>query len=108
MCAQALDKRDLSLDESLTSRMAAVTRAGVEPVDLSMVIPIFNEEGSIAELYETLTFVLASQGCTYELLFVDDGSRDSTFSQLHALHARDPRVRVIRFRRNFGKTAALA
>jgi glycosyltransferase involved in cell wall biosynthesis len=76
-------------------------------IDLSLVIPIYNEVESIPELYEKLTAVLTSQGCTYEIVFIDDGSRDGSFERLRELHARDPHVRVLSFRRNFGKTAAL-
>jgi glycosyltransferase involved in cell wall biosynthesis len=76
-------------------------------VDLSMVIPVYNEVQSIPKLYQELAPVLAAQHCTYEIVFVDDGSTDGTFQALVALHARDPQVRVIQFRRNFGKTAAL-
>jgi glycosyltransferase involved in cell wall biosynthesis len=108
MYAQTLDKRELIYNGALPEPFALAPRAARERVDLSLVIPIYNEEGSVPELYATLTSVLSGQGCTYEILFVDDGSRDTTFSQLRALHADDSHVRVIRFRRNFGKTAALA
>jgi glycosyltransferase involved in cell wall biosynthesis len=107
MSAQALDRPEGAHGETLARRLVAAPTTADETRDLSLVIPIYNEEGSIPELYDTLTAVLTGQGCTYEILFVDDGSRDTTFSQLRALHADDPHVRVIRFRRNFGKTAAL-
>src|SRR5262249_40763968 len=108
MCAQTLDRPDVIHDGALPEPLARAPTAAREQVDLPLVIPIYNEEGSIAELYATLSAVLSGQGCSYEILFVDDGSRDTTFSQLRALHADDHNVRVIRFRRNFGKTAALA
>jgi glycosyltransferase involved in cell wall biosynthesis len=78
---------------------------------LSVIVPIYNEEDSISPLYERLTEVLAQgparYGESYEVILVDDGSRDRSFEACTALQARDSRVRVVQFRRNFGKTAAL-
>jgi glycosyltransferase involved in cell wall biosynthesis len=76
--------------------------------ELSIVIPVRNESPNIKPLYDELTQTLGQYGRSYELLIVDDGSTDDTFEQLAALQARDPRLRVIRFRRNFGQTAAFA
>ena len=76
--------------------------------ELSIVIPVHNESPNIKPLYEELTQTLGHYGRAYELLIVDDGSSDDTFEQLAALQARDPRLRVIQFRRNFGQTAAFA
>ena len=76
--------------------------------ELSIVIPVHNESPNIKPLYEELTQTLGQYGRAYELLIVDDGSTDDTFEQLAALQARDPLLRVIRFRRNFGQTAAFA
>lgn len=76
--------------------------------ELSIVIPVRNESPNIKPLYDELTQALGEYGRTYEILVVDDGSTDDTFAQLEALQARDPRLRVIRFRRNFGQTAAFA
>ena len=76
--------------------------------ELSIVIPVRNESPNITPLYDELTATLARYGRSYELLVVDDGSTDDTFGQLADLQARDPRLRVIRFRRNFGQTAAFA
>ena len=75
---------------------------------LSIVIPVRNESPNITPLYDELTQVLGQYGRSYELLIVDDGSTDDTFEKLAALQARDSRLRVIRFRRNFGQTAAFA
>ena len=74
---------------------------------LSVVVPFFNEEDSVVELYRRLTAVLKRIKRTYELIFVDDGSRDSTPVLLTKLHRQDPRVHVIRLKRNFGQTAGL-
>jgi len=76
--------------------------------EISIVIPVHNESPNIKPLYEELTQTLGHYGRAYELLIVDDGSSDDTFEQLAALQARDPRLRVIQFRRNFGQTAAFA
>lgn len=76
---------------------------------LSFVIPVLNERESIVQLYAELVAVLANEGLTdYEIFFVDDGSTDGTGAVLEQLHADDPHVKVIQFRRNFGKSAALA
>ena len=77
-------------------------------VDLSVVIPVRNEAASLRELYAQLSRELGVLGRTYELIIVDDGSTDESFEILAELHALDPVVRVIRFRRNFGQTAAFA
>lgn len=77
-------------------------------MDLSIVVPIYNEEESIGLLYEKLTSALASTGLIYELILVDDGSSDRSFLLLKDIAAQDSRVKVIRFRRNFGQTAAMA
>ena len=76
--------------------------------ELSIVIPVRNESPNIKPLYDELTQTLGDYGRPYEIVVVDDGSTDDTFAQLEALQARDPRLRVIRFRRNFGQTAAFA
>ena len=76
--------------------------------DLSVVIPIRNEEPNLPELYREFTEALTAFGRPYELVLVDDGSTDRSFALLAELQAKDPRVRVIRFRRNFGQTAAFA
>jgi glycosyltransferase involved in cell wall biosynthesis len=76
--------------------------------ELSIVIPVRNEAPCLAELHRELTETLGSWGRSYEIIIVDDGSTDDSFKILAALQATDPRLRVIRFRRNFGQTAAFA
>jgi glycosyltransferase involved in cell wall biosynthesis len=78
------------------------------PVDLSVVIPVYNEAPNLEELHREFTEVLSGVGRPYELILVDDGSADQSFEIMARLHAADPRTRVIRFRRNFGQTAAFA
>ena len=77
-------------------------------MDISIVVPIYNEEESIPALHESITAALAGSGLEYELILVDDGSSDGSFPLLREIAGKDPRVRVIRFRRNFGQTAAMA
>jgi glycosyltransferase involved in cell wall biosynthesis len=77
-------------------------------IEISLVIPVFNEEESLPELFGVLARTCPSLGRPYEIIFVDDGSTDGSFETLTRLRAGDPRVRIIRFRRNFGQTAALA
>src|SRR5262249_29987506 len=77
-------------------------------VELSVVIPIRNEAPALEELYRELTERLTAWGRPYEGLIRDDRSTDESFDILGRLQARDPRLRVIRFRRNFGQTAAFA
>jgi glycosyltransferase involved in cell wall biosynthesis len=76
--------------------------------EFSIVVPLYNEEENIEELYARLTQVLRELRKAYELVFVDDGSRDGTFKLLAQMQAKDNRVHVIRLRRNFGQTGALA
>jgi glycosyltransferase involved in cell wall biosynthesis len=75
---------------------------------ISVVVPVFNEERSVALLYEELQAALDPLDEPWEALYVDDGSTDDTFGALTRLHSRSENVRVIRLRRNFGKAAALA
>ncbi len=92
--------------ESATTAPQAAAEARGEAVPrISIVVPIFNEEQNVEELHARLAAVLGPEA---EFVFVDDGSTDGTFALLRGLVAFDPRVRVIRFRRNFGQTAALA
>jgi glycosyltransferase involved in cell wall biosynthesis len=77
-------------------------------MDLSVVVPIYNEAENVAGLYDELTAALRPTGWEYELLFVDDGSRDGSFEALAGLAASDPRVAIVKLSRNYGQTAALA
>lgn len=76
-------------------------------VDITIIVPILNEEKNIPELHTELTQVMQTLGCPYELLFIDDGSTDHSFELLKDLASTDPSTRVIKFRRCFGQTAAL-
>jgi glycosyltransferase involved in cell wall biosynthesis len=76
--------------------------------DISIVVPVFNEEENIVPLYHKIRRACSVLGSSYEVVFVDDGSRDRTFEMLASIHKQDPGVKVIRFRKNFGQTAAMA
>jgi glycosyltransferase involved in cell wall biosynthesis len=77
-------------------------------VKFSIVVPIYNEEDNIAALYQSITSALDGSGADYELILVDDGSVDGSFTALKKVAVQDTRVKVIRFRRNFGQTAAMS
>jgi glycosyltransferase involved in cell wall biosynthesis len=74
---------------------------------ISIVIPLLNEQENLPRLYEQITQAMQGQA-SYEILFIDDGSTDQSFTALQGFHQNDRRVRVIRFRKNFGQTAAMS
>ncbi|MFQ5750823.1 MAG: glycosyltransferase family 2 protein [bacterium] len=77
-------------------------------VKISIVVPLFNEAESLTELHNQLTDVVCTLEKPVEILFIDDGSTDHSISVLTELHKKDPTVRVYQFRKNYGKSAALA
>jgi glycosyltransferase involved in cell wall biosynthesis len=77
-------------------------------VNFSIVVPIYNEQENIDELYGAIVGALDPVDACFEIIMVDDGSRDGSFDALRRLASRDERLKVIRFRRNFGQTAAMA
>ncbi len=76
-------------------------------VDLSIVIPVYNEEKNIPILYNKLNEVIQSLKLSYEIVFADDGSKDNTIRNIEALQDKDNKVKLIQFRKNFGKSYAL-
>ena len=76
-------------------------------MDISVVVPLYNEEDNVQLLYEEIKGVLDTMAEQAEIVFVDDGSRDNTLAKLEAIQAGDDRVRVVSLRRNFGQTAAM-
>lgn len=88
---------------------ASATRS--EPSDtrpeITVLVPVLDEEGTVAELARRVADVLDRLGRRFELIFVDDGSMDETSARIREAHAADPRVKLVRLRRNFGKAAAL-
>jgi glycosyltransferase involved in cell wall biosynthesis len=75
---------------------------------LSVCVPFYNEEESIAPMHKAVVEALEPLGIPFEMVFVDDGSRDSTLVMAIGIAKQDPRVRVVKFRRNYGQTAAMA
>lgn len=93
------------------STLAAANGAPLETSngpEISVVIPVFNEEENILALHQKLDDALGAMGLSYEIIYVDDGSRDRSFELLNEIAGRDARVKLVRFRRNFGQTAAMA
>lgn len=79
-----------------------------EKLGISIVVPVYNEEESLPPLHERLRNALESMNTSFEVIFVDDGSRDGTFGVLEEIHMQDARAKVLRFRKNYGQTAAMA
>ncbi len=76
--------------------------------DLSVIVPFYNEEDSIQGMHAAIVGAVEPLGVSFEMIFVDDGSRDATHERAIAIARQDPRVRVVKFRRNYGQTAAMA
>jgi len=74
---------------------------------VSIVVPVYNEENSLKDLYDSIAHVVESHQLDSEIIFVDDGSTDNSFQVLDEIAGKDPLTRIIRLRRNFGQTAAL-
>lgn len=102
------------IEENLTGQTAMAVQLGsssdIGPArgPISVVIPVMNEEGNLAELHQRLSSALAATGADWEILFVDDGSNDGTWREITRLRSTDPHVVAIQHRRNFGKAQALA
>ena len=77
-------------------------------MELSVVVPVYNEEETVESVAREVISVVGNLKNEYEIIIVDDGSTDETYSTLSALHHDDPRIKVLRLKRNFGQTAALA
>jgi glycosyltransferase involved in cell wall biosynthesis len=101
-----------TMPRGLSPSLAAAVPPDVDllpPIrSISIVIPVFHEEGNLVELHRRLTGVLAEIGLPYEIVFVDDGSKDGTWRVIKELRAEDPRIVALRHRRNFGKARGLA
>ena len=106
-CARTAASASATGNRELT--IARYTRlvAGTLAVVISVVIPVHDEERSVALLYDELSAAFAGDGRSWEAVFVDDGSTDGTFGALTRLHDAHDNVRVVRLRRNFGKATAL-
>jgi len=79
-----------------------------DSVRLSVIVPAFNEERNVPRMVEEITTACVRLAVPYEVIFIDDGSRDGTYAALREARLKDPRIKIIRFRKNFGQTAALS
>ncbi len=79
----------------------------MEKIEISVLIPLYNEDESLSELHDWIKKVMEEHDFSYEILFVDDGSTDDSWNVIKGLQAKNPKVRGFKFRRNQGKTAAL-
>lgn len=78
-----------------------------QEIDISLVIPLYNEEESLPELHDWIVRVMQQNNFSYEILFVNDGSKDNSWRVIEELHIKNDHVRGIKFQRNYGKSAAL-
>src|SRR5579859_189885 len=88
--------------------MGRATNVSGEETFLSVIVPVLNEEENVPLLHANISRILEKQSFTYEVIYVDDGSSDNSFQQLSKLATSDPRVRVLKLRRNYGQTAAIS
>ncbi len=95
------------MTETQTHPVSAPLTGADAPPELSVVVTLYNESGSLDELHRRTLAVLDGLGRPFEIVYVDDGSTDGTFAILADLHAADHRVRAIRFKRNFGQHPAM-
>ncbi|GAC1448819.1 MAG: glycosyltransferase family 2 protein [Desulfuromonadaceae bacterium] len=77
-------------------------------MDISIVVPVYNEQDNVEAIYSAISSVLRAMDCSYEIFMVDDGSSDGSYNLLTKLASEDSCLKVIRFRRNFGQTAAMS
>ena len=80
----------------------------MEPISLSVIVPLYNEEENIELLYRLIADSLRGLSLNHEIVFVDDGSKDRTFEKAVRLAGNDPRLRIVKFRKNYGQTPAMA
>jgi len=100
-------ERKYLINDRTVSYSAGSSEKKINPPELSIVIPVYNEQDSIQNLYDSLTAILENSGKSYEVILVDDGSTDGTFERLEDVHLKNSCFKVIRFRRNFGQTQAM-
>ena len=103
----ARDRKTRNLRANARKKECGMPNPDAKP-DLSIVVPLYNEEQSVVPLYEAIAAALDGIDCQAEILFVDDGSGDATFKVAHRIAAEDSRLRVVKFRRNYGQTPAMA
>ena len=77
-------------------------------MNVSIIIPLYNEEESLLALYDKITNVLKNENLSYEIIFIDDGSKDDSLNILKNLHSKDKNIKIYSFQKNYGKSAALS
>jgi glycosyltransferase involved in cell wall biosynthesis len=102
-----VDSRYVAAPLSAPSHTPCPAGDGGGRLSYSVIVPVFNEEGNVEALASRVVATMEAVGAPFELLFVDDGSSDGTPELLRAVALRDPRVRVVRFTRNYGQEAAV-
>ena len=98
----------IAVPEAVTAPRGAAPPLGEDEPRISVLVPVLDEADTVEELGARLAAVLSGLGESFEVVFVDDGSRDGTSERVRAAHLRDPRIKLVRLRRNFGKAAALS
>src|SRR5881398_988591 len=96
------------VEEHISQKAIEADASVIAAPDISVFLPVFNEEPNLRPLHEKLDKALEQLGRTAEIIYVDDGSRDGSLSILRELAANDARVRVVSLKRNYGQTAAMA
>jgi glycosyltransferase involved in cell wall biosynthesis len=97
--------RDSNID---AAQRTASPRGPAHGISVSIIVPLYNEQESVQPLYEAIVRAVEPLGRPFEMVFVDDGSKDDTVAIATALARRDSRLRIVKFRRNYGQTAAMA
>ena len=95
------------MDKVTNNKLKVKNKKNNDKVDISVVIPIYNEEGNILPLFNDLQSVLEKSDRKYEVILIDDGSRDKTFENLLKVHKKNKKFKIIKLRRNFGQTQAM-
>jgi len=95
-------------DQRLDPAAAQLADAEATGVEISVVVPMHDEEDNVVPLYDAISTALDAMGAPYEIVVVDDGSNDATYARLSTIASDDHRLRLIKLRRNFGQTAAMA
>lgn len=107
MSGEKSTTRDGNIDAAQRTTSPGGPVAAVRPA-LSIIVPLYNERDSVGPLYDAIVQAVAQLGRPFEMVFVDDGSKDDTVAMATALARTDPRLRIVKFRRNYGQTAAMA
>lgn len=106
--ATSATERSVGFSTPVSASAPASSPSGMEVVDVSVVVPMLNEQANIVPLYHELVSMIEADSRVYEMIFVDDGSADETVARLREVAGQDPRVTIVELARRFGQTAAMA